>query len=61
MTDYIVLLPDKADTWLFSVGEIYFRALTPTMQTDMNQHNFVMPVGARSESKVTQLEALSED
>ena len=29
MTDYIVLLPDAVDTWLFSLGEAYFRTLAP--------------------------------
>ena len=60
MTDYIVLLPDAADTWLFSLGEAYFRALTPAMQVDMNQNIFVMPPGARSNLKVDQMEALNE-
>ena len=60
MTDYIVLLPDAADTWLFSLGEAYFRALTPAMQVDMNQNDFEMPHGARSNLKVDQMEALNE-
>ena len=29
MADYIVLLPDAVDTWLFSLGEAYFRTLAP--------------------------------
>ena len=60
MTDYIVLLPDATDTWLFSLGEAYFRALTPAMQADMNQNDFVMPHGARSNLKVDLMEALNE-
>ena len=60
MTDYIVLLPDAVDTWLFSLGEEYFRALTPAIQAEMNQNDFVMPQGVRSNLKVDQMKALNE-
>lgn len=38
MTDYVVLLPNDASKWLFSLDETYFNDLTPAMQTDMNQN-----------------------
>ena len=55
MTEYIVLLPDDASEWLLSLAETYFRALTPAMQADMNQHKFKMPAGIRSSFKVVQI------
>ena len=59
MTDYMVLLPDNASTWMFSLAETYYRALTLAMQTDMSQNNFSMPASARSSLKSKQMEALN--
>ena len=43
MAEYVVLLPEEANTWMFSLAETYYRALTPAMQADMLQNEFKMP------------------
>ena len=43
MAEYVVLLPEAANTWMFSLAETYYRALTPVMQADMIQNEFKMP------------------
>ena len=58
MTDHIVILPDDASGWMFSLAETYYRALTPAMQIDMSQNKFNMPASARSSLKSEQMEAL---
>ena len=60
MVDYIVLLPDDADSWMLSLAETYFRALKPDMQTDMIQHQFQMPKSSRGHTKSRQIDALNE-
>lgn len=59
MPDYIVLLPDNARIWMFSLGETFVCALTPEMQTDITLNNFVMPEKSRSTHKVEQVAALN--
>ena len=44
MTEYIVLLPDNAQSWMLSLSDTFFHALTQEMQADMLQHKFVMPL-----------------
>lgn len=59
MTDYIVLLLDDASTWMFSLAETYYRALTSAMQTDMSQNYFSMPTSVRNSLKSEQMKALN--
>ena len=44
MTEYIVLLLDGAQSWMLSLGDTFFHALTPEIQSDMLQHQFFMPL-----------------
>ena len=60
MVEYIVLLPEDADKWMFSLAETFFRSLKQDMQTDMLQHKFVMPQAGRSSSKSRQIDALND-
>jgi hypothetical protein len=60
MTEHIVLLPDEADTWMLSLAETYYCALTPAMQSDMTRHDFKMLFNHYSASKKEQVQALNE-
>ena len=44
---------------MFLLGEIFFRSLTPEMQTDMALDNFEMPESAHSVHKVEQVAVLN--
>lgn len=60
MTDQTVLLPGDASMWMCPLGKTYFRALSPSMQMYMAQHDFVIPSGHHSLEKVDQMIVLSE-
>lgn len=59
MADYLILLPNDATTWMFSPSETFFCALTPVIQTDMLQFNFIMVALSRDELKMEQPESLN--
>ena len=60
MTEYIVFLPDNAQSWMLSLGDTFFHALTVEMQSDMLQNKFVMPLASRGLTKSEQLGVLSD-
>ena len=60
MTDYIVLLSDEAEKWMFSLAYIFFQALMPAMQAVMTTKKFVMLPTARSHTKADQVAVLNE-
>ena len=61
MANYIMLLlPDNAELWMFSLAETYFGSLTPKIQADMTQHGFNILSKSWSPLKSAQLEALHE-
>ena len=60
MTEFIVLLPDNAQSWMLSLGDTFFHALTSEIQSDMLQNKFVMPLASRGLTKSEQLGALND-
>lgn len=56
LTDYIVLLPDNGDSWIFSLAELLFCALKPEMQTNILYHNFEISNTSRINSKSGQID-----
>ena len=60
MVGYIVLIPEDADSWMFSLAEMFFRSLKPDMQTDMLQHGFEMPKASRNSTTSRQIDAVNK-
>ena len=60
MTEYIVILPDDAQSWMILLSDTFFHALTPKMQSDMMQHDFKMSLASRGLTKSKQLGALND-
>lgn len=59
IADYVILSPNDATMWMFSLIETFFCALATAMQTDMLQHNFSMPAVSRGDLKMEQLQSLN--
>ena len=53
-------MPYNAQSWMLSLGDTSFHALTSEMQSDMLQHKFEIPLASRGLTKSEQLGALND-